>query len=178
MLSINDLPHYKSTDYEMWEGRWELIEGIPYAMTPSPNYRHQTISQEIARLLGDALDDCEQCRAVLPVDWRITEDTIVQPDNMVICFQPAGKFLTRAPSLIFEILSESTAHKDRHVKYAIYEREGVNYYCIIDPENSVAKIYHLSSGHYVKQIDATEESYLFDLGASHIDFDFSRIWAE
>lgn len=178
MLSINDLPHYNYDDYEMWEGRWELIEGIPYAMTPSPNFRHQKISQEIAHLLGDALDDCEQCQAVLPVDWRVAEDTIVQPDNMVICFQPAGKFLTRAPSLIFEILSDSTAHKDRHTKYSIYEREGVNYYCIIDPENSVAKIYRLLAGRYVKQLDATEESFEFDLGKCHIDFDFSRIWAE
>lgn len=178
MLSVDDLPHYQHKDYELWEGRWELIEGIPYAMTPSPTFRHQQISQEIARQLGDALIDCEQCRAVLPVDWRVAEDTILQPDNMVICYRPAGKFLTRAPSLIFEILSESTAHKDRHTKYAIYEHEGVGYYCIIDPENSVAKIYRLQAGRYVKQLDATQESFEFELGECRIDFDFSRIWTE
>ena len=178
MLSVNDLPHYKYKDYALWEGRWELIEGIPYAMTPSPNFRHQKISQEIARLLGDALLDCEQCQAVLPVDWRVAEDTIVQPDNMVICYQPAGNFLTMAPSLIFEVLSESTSHKDRHTKYSIYEHEGVKYYSIIDPENSIAKIYRLFSGRYVKQLDTTDESFEFDLGECRINFDFSRIWAE
>lgn len=178
MLSENDLPHYTYDDYMLWEGRWELIEGIPYAMTPSPNFRHQRISHIIARLLDEALDNCNLCQGVLPVDWIVAEDTIVQPDNMVICYQPAGNFLTRAPALIFEILSASTAQKDRNIKFSIYEREGVSYYCIVDPENDVAKIYLLQAGRYIKQLDATDESVEFDLGICRIDFDFSRIWAE
>ena len=36
MLTIDELPHYSYQDYRRWEGDWELIEGIPYAMTPSP----------------------------------------------------------------------------------------------------------------------------------------------
>ena len=28
------LPHYTYEDYCMWEGNWELIDGIPYAMSP------------------------------------------------------------------------------------------------------------------------------------------------
>jgi Uma2 family endonuclease len=139
MLSADDLPYYTYEDYALWEGRWELIEGIPYAMTPSPGFQHQKISQQVAYILGDALDDCKSCQAVLPVDWIVAEDTILQPDNMVICYQPVDKVLTKAPSLIFEILSPSTAHKDRRTKYAIYEREGVRYYCIVDPANRACR---------------------------------------
>jgi Uma2 family endonuclease len=176
VLTPTELPHYVYDDYVLWEGKWELIEGIPYAMMPSPSFRHQRISQEIARLLSDGLDGCEYCNAVLPVDWKVTEDTVVQPDNMVICYQPAGDFLTKAPSLIFEILSPATAEKDRKTKYSIYEREGVDYYCIVDPVNGVAKVFGLRDGRYVKQMDATDESFEFDLGKCKLDFEFARIW--
>ena len=27
-------PHYTYEDFCQWEGQWELIQGIPYAMTP------------------------------------------------------------------------------------------------------------------------------------------------
>jgi hypothetical protein len=30
------LPHYTYEEYWLWEGRWELIVGIPYAMIPAP----------------------------------------------------------------------------------------------------------------------------------------------
>jgi len=50
-LTERELPHYTYEDYSNWEGRWELIQGIPYAMSPSPSYTHQRISQKIARLL-------------------------------------------------------------------------------------------------------------------------------
>ncbi len=35
------LPQYTYTDYEQWEGDWELIYGFPYAMSPSPKRTHQ-----------------------------------------------------------------------------------------------------------------------------------------
>jgi Uma2 family endonuclease len=178
MLRPEELPHYVYDDYALWEGRWELIEGIPFAMTPSPSYRHQRISQKIGYLLEQGLQECEYCRALLPTDWQVAEDTVVQPDNMVICYQPSTAFLTKAPSLIFEILSPATAEKDRHTKYSIYEREGVMYYCIVDPENNVAKIYRLRDGRYVKQMDATDESFEFDLGKCRVALDFAHIWRE
>jgi Uma2 family endonuclease len=31
-------------DWAGWDGRWELIHGVPYAMTPSPGFEHQRIS--------------------------------------------------------------------------------------------------------------------------------------
>lgn len=40
-LKIEDLPHYTYDDYAQWEGRWEIIEGVPYAMSPAPTIKHQ-----------------------------------------------------------------------------------------------------------------------------------------
>ncbi len=176
MLTIDELPHYRYEDYRRWEGDWEMIEGVPYAMTPSPTLKHQRVSQKIARYLDEALDDCPQCQALLAIDWVVSEDTVVQPDNLVICHEEEGEFLTRAPVLIFEILSPSTWKKDRVTKFRLYEREGVLHYCIVDPETRVAKIYRLVQGRYIKQADVSGENYCFELAKCDFDFDFSKIW--
>lgn len=178
MPTADELPHYHYEDYANWEGDWELIKGIPYAMTPSPTLRHQHISQKIARYLDEALDNCPQCQALLAIDWIISDDTVVQPDNLVICHQEQGNFLTQAPVLIFEILSPSTAQKDRVTKFRLYEKEAVRWYCLVDPEHSVAKIYHQEQGKLIKLRDISNESHEFDLNKCRIDFDFSGIWPE
>lgn len=33
MSAVKLLPYYTYKDYCNWEGRWELIEGIPFAMS-------------------------------------------------------------------------------------------------------------------------------------------------
>jgi Uma2 family endonuclease len=172
------LPHYTYDEYKLWEGEWELIDGIPYAMAPAPLIAHQQISQRIARYLDEALEACETCRALLPVDWKVSDDTVVQPDNLVICHTPLQEaYLTKAPDLIFEILSKSTAHKDTGLKFALYEREGVGYYVIVDPSEKVAKVYRLNDeGRYVKVCDTRDEAVEFTLKACRFSFDFSKIW--
>lgn len=176
MLSADELPHYRYADYKLWEGDWELIEGIPYAMTPSPVLKHQQITQKIAWQLEDRLSDCTRCQPLPALDWIISDDTVVQPDNLVICHKPEGDFLTRSPALIFEILSPSTSKKDRVTKFHLYEREGVLYYCLVDPDNRVTKIYRLVQGSYIKEADVDTETHEFDLGECSLPLDFSKIW--
>lgn len=176
ILEQTDLPHYTYDDYVLWEGRWELLDGIPYAMTPAPSIDHQRISQKIARLLDEALEHCDECVALLPVDWKITEDTVVQPDNLVVCYQPSGNYLTRAPSLIFEVLSPSTQTKDENVKFRLYETESVLYYCLVYPEDRLIKIFLLKDGRYIKQIDATTQTFRFELSNCQIQLDCSKVW--
>lgn len=174
---FEDLPRYTYENYLNWEGRWELIYGLAHAMSPSPSIEHQCISQHIASQLEQALENCKECRALLPVDWKIDEETIVQPDNLVVCGElEKMAYLCKTPALIFEILSKSTAHKDRNTKFNLYEREGVKYYVIVDPVETLAKIYRLQDGRYIKVLDAVRDSVEFDLGKCGIHFDFAKIW--
>jgi hypothetical protein len=53
--AIKVLPHYIYDEYCKWEGRWELIEGIPYAMSPTLLPRHQWVSANIKGEIRDAL---------------------------------------------------------------------------------------------------------------------------
>ncbi len=171
------IPHYTYEDYKNWEGRWELIEGIPFAMSPAPTVKHQLLSNKIAWQLEEKLKDCKECKALLPVDWKISHDTVVQPDNLVICYPLEDKpYITKSPAIIFEVISKSTQEKDEKIKFEIYEREGVKYYVLVYPEDRLAKVFKLINGKYSKLIDATNETVKFDLKNCEIDFDFSKIW--
>ncbi|MCP5053053.1 MAG: Uma2 family endonuclease [bacterium] len=176
-LRIEDLPHYSYDDYRQWEGRWEVIKGIPYAMTPSPTYDHQQISQNINLQLYELLKKCPLCRTILPMDWQITEDTVVQPDNMVICGDNTDKAkLTITPVLVFEILSPSTVNKDRVLKYQLYQQAGVRYYCMVDPKVRSVEVFVLNRDRY-REVDFFEDVKMnFDLGSCSIAFDLSDIF--
>jgi Uma2 family endonuclease len=177
VLRNEDLPHYTYDDYVRWEGRWEIINGIPYAMVPAPAFKHQVISNNIAAQLFWLLKDCKKCTAVLPVDWQISEDTVVQPDNLVVCGKITDdKKLSIPPVLVFEVLSPSTVRKDRVLKYQLYREAGLKYYCIVDTDTNSADIFALQGGEYEKIEDSPDGKIFFDLGPCSIVFDFNEVF--
>lgn len=175
-LRADYLPHYTYQDMRNWEGRWEIINGLIYAMSPMHTSKHQRISNNIAWELNKMLADCKRCKALLPVDWKVSDDTVVQPDNLVVCDYEDAAYITKTPVVIFEVLSPSTAIKDATIKFDIYEREGVKYYCMVDPNDQIAKLYILIDGRYAKVIDTASAKVPFDIEDCHGEFDFSQIW--
>lgn len=175
-IRVEDLPHYTYDDYKIWEGRWELIEGVPYAMAPSPTFEHQDISANIHIELKNLLKKCKHCSCILAVDWKISEEIVLCPDNSVVCNEIITDFIETVPAIIFEVLSPSTKKKDRTIKYNIYQEQGVKYYILVDPKGSFAEIYRLENGYYRLQGELTNENYIFDLGACQIDFNFGNLF--
>ncbi len=175
-VKVEDIPYYTYEDYKHWKDQWEIIGGIAYAMSPAPMIKHQKVSNNIAWVLKEELQTCKNCQALLPVDWKISEDTVVQPDNLIVCYEPKGAYLTKAPMMIFEILSKSTAKKDQTVKFKLYQSEGVKYYIIVDPDENIAKAYELKDGNYIKMVDATDENVDFELKDCGIRIDFNKLW--
>jgi Uma2 family endonuclease len=169
---------YTYEDYLKWDDRWELIDGVPYAMSPSPALGHQTSSQKIAFQLLEELKNCPQCRAVLATDWRIDEHTVVCPDNAVVCDLPDdAQYINRTPVIVFEVLSPSTKHRDRGVKFNLYQQQAVKYYVMVDPVSGLAEIYHLVEGEYQMLTETLhKDTIAFDLdNGCQLDFDFSQI---
>ncbi len=174
--AIKILPHYTYADYEQWEGQWELMEGIPYAMSPLPVPKHQKIATAIASEFTVALKTCKQCTAYQPIDYRITDDTILQPDMLVAGGEITKKYLDFPPALVVEILSPSTALKDRHSKYSLYESQAIPYYLIISPDSEEVEVYALQAGAYVLEQQGKQFSYSFLLGECTAKIDFAEIW--
>ena len=159
-MDINDaLPQYKRNtyaDYSAWDGdeRWELINGVPYAMSPGPSEGHQSVLLKLARQLGDYLDG-KPCKVfVAPFDVRLNantyDDTVVQPDILVVCDDSKldGKSCVGAPDLVIEILSPSTALKDKNLKFKKYLEAGVREYWIADPDSKTISAHILDNGRY------------------------------
>ena len=159
-MSLPELKHpgYTVEDWKTWEGRWELINGAAYDMTPAPTLEHQRISSKLHLAIGNALEaarrssgggECEIFAA--PVDVYLG-NAVVQPDLLVVC-DPAKKSergIEGPPDLVVEILSPSTASKDVTRKWWLYEAAGVPEYLLLDPGERVGKLLRLEAGRYVE----------------------------
>jgi Uma2 family endonuclease len=153
-LTINDLPRYTYQDYEKWEGDWELIKGFPYSILPSPTWQHQSFGAEFVSKFISALNDIglkESCKVLYSCDWIVNEDTVVRPDVMIVCEPIEGKYPTKPPSMILEILSPATILKDRNTKYNLYQAYGVKYYIIANPDKKEIEIFLLEGNQYKLQ---------------------------
>ncbi|CAD6876807.1 Uma2 family endonuclease [Methylomonas fluvii] len=144
---------FSVADYTGWpdDERWELIDGVPYNMSPAPSIKHQNVVMTIAAKLKAELKG-KPCKPfIAPVDVILSEHDVVQPDLLVVCaLEKIGeKAIHGAPDLVVEVLSPSTALKDMREKKALYERAGVREYVVIDPlENYVQRFFLGADGRY------------------------------
>ena len=124
-------------DYLTWpdEGRWEIIDGTAYDMSPAPDWDHQRIVINLSEFLNVALRGKKCIPMAAPFDVVLSDENVVQPDVFVLCDQNKNikKSVQGAPDLVIEVLSPSTGHKDQTVKKDIYELYGVKEYLIVDP---------------------------------------------
>ena len=167
---------YTYQDYLLWKGDWELVNGYPYAMAPSPIKDHQWFGKTFIRKIENKLEEngsnCN-CQAFYELDWIIDDESVVRPDCVVLCNTSADdNYITKSPSLIVEISSHSTKLRDRNTKYNLYEMKAVKYYVIADTENKTVDVFELINDKYVQKRDT-----LFQLTTTcSIDFDVYSLW--
>lgn len=171
------LPNYSYKDYCQWEGQWELIEGIPYAMLPQPVPAHQRINGRLFSKFDNPLTKkCKDCKVYIPIDWKINSKTILQPDLVIVCKEIEKSFLDFAPILVAEILSPSTAIKDRNIKKQIYLSQGVKYYLILDPKTKKNEVYELVNNEYTLKTTSPKTFTFLLEDDCKAKVDFSDIW--
>ena len=125
--------------------RYEFIGGRLY-VTAACATRHQRISSRLLHALMAILEPAhgEVFFAQLLVEFPGTGDR-VQPDLFFVSNERRGiigeKQVTGAPDLVVEILSPSTAHRDRGIKLDLYARRGVREYWIVDPVEDVVDVW-------------------------------------
>ena len=145
---------YTYQDYLNWsdDERWEIIDGVPYNMTPSPTSKHQGIVTNFARVLSNNLINTSCKIFVAPLDVYFEEKNFTQPDVFVVCDKSkiTEKNIQGAPDLIIEVLSPSTQLKDRREKRYLYERFGVKEYILVYPQQEIVERYILKDNEYSK----------------------------
>lgn len=170
------LPHYTYDDWVRWEGLWELIDGLPWAISSSSDIKHQVISSKLVTEFAISLKACNKCNGYLPIAYRVTDDTILQPDMLVVDDEIIKDYLDFTPSLVAEILSAVTELKDRYTKYNIYESQGIRYYIIVVPGKEEVEIYELINGEYKLKQSGKDIVHEFFFPECTARVDYKEIW--
>ena len=138
----------------------ELIEG-EIVTTPTPVYSHQQTVFTTAKWI-DA-NARNGVTVISPMDVYLDEQTVLQPDifwvsdNSKSCRLQEG-YWYGAPDLVVEVLSPSTAVKDRGVKFDLYEQHGVREYWLVDPLGRFIEVWMLQQGRFT-QLGAYEAEF-------------------
>ena len=148
---------YTYADYYTWNDgkRYELIDGTAYLMEPAPRWEHQDISINLEYRFKSLLEGKPGMMFHAPFDVRLNawagDDTVLQPD--IIVFRDRSKLhgtgCIGAPDMVIEILSPSTARRDKVDKFNQYLRAGVREYWIVDPDEKTVDAYILENGKYI-----------------------------
>ena len=102
---------------------------------------------------------------------------MVQPDLLIVCQKIEKDFLDFSPVLIVEILSASTASKDRGEKMEIYLSQQVKYYLIVDTKFKKIEIYQFVEGKYdLVAISPLNFLFIFEETNCKADVNFLSIW--
>lgn len=169
--------------------RWEIIDGVPYNMSPAPGTEHQYVSGELFGSIWTYLKD-KACQVfAAPFDVRFSGkknepdenvETVVQPDLVVVCDEENldKRGCNGVPDIVVEILSPSTAYKDTSEKLALYERYGVREYWIVNPDAKYIMLYQLNGKKYSKPKYLTNADNLTSSVLTGLDIDLSSIWKE
>jgi Uma2 family endonuclease len=123
--------------------RHELLDG-EHVVTPAPAYRHQAIHGVLYYALMQALKERTHLKVMSsPADLIYGPKLLVQPDLFVFRRTPGQPVQSwrdvGTPVLAIEILSPSTAARDRGKKRQIYQRLGVDQYWIVDPDSRLVE---------------------------------------
>ena len=127
--------------------RYEVIHG-ELAVTPAPTGRHQLVVAHLVRILGTFVHD-HTLGEVLPspIDVLFGESDYFEPDVVFIRMDRTHLIGDRGiegpPDLVVEILSPSTAHRDRGIKLERYRHFGVPEYWIVDPDARTVEVWPL-----------------------------------
>jgi Uma2 family endonuclease len=121
------------------EGRWELRDGVPLAMSPErvihgeTKFSAGTAFKDTIKKAGIRCEAFVDCLAI-----RVDQRTTFQPDVVVNCGDRLAPHVMEAPRPIIavEILSPSTRAVDMRLKVRRYfEIPSIQHYLILDPDD-------------------------------------------
>lgn len=134
-----------------------LAEGPPFAelisgniiMAPSPFRSHQRVIQRIYQLIQNHLDQHPSGESYLaPFDIHFGESDVLCPDLSFFsserCHLLSDRGAEGAPDLVIEVLSPSTARRDRKDKREIYTRHGVKELWLVNTELETIEVFDLA----------------------------------
>ena len=153
MLSPNPAVKFTYEDYQHTpeDQHYELLDG-ELIMAPAPTLGHQRIDTKLGWRLAQFVEERDLGEVFFaPCDVVLSNADVVQPDLLFVSHQRAhlllgGANVLGAPDLVVEILSPSTAGRDRTLKRTLYAKHGVQEYWLVDPDARTVTVLRLDAG--------------------------------
>lgn len=170
------LEKYTYEDYldidQTTQERVELIFGEIYMMAGA-SALHQDVALNLAFILKNFVKDRKKCfPRVAPFDLKLNLNdniSIVQPDVMLFCEEK------ELPCVVFEVLSPSTALKDKTIKKDLYEQNGVKEYFLVNTEFKLIEKFVLENGKYsISNIYGEEDD--VEIGCLNEKFNLTQVF--
>jgi Uma2 family endonuclease len=157
--SLPALGPYRRRDYEQLpdQPRHELLFGRLY-VTPAPTLGHGIASQVLWPYFDRIAMASGGLAFYAPADVALADHSVVQPDILYISaarLNIAGRHVEGAPDLVVEILSPSTAHRDKGEKLLLYALYGVQEYWLTYLEERRFEFLINEEGRFVEVPHAT-----------------------
>jgi len=125
---------------------FEFFNGEVFNMAPSPGSRHQNIVLALGASLRNLLRDQKCTPFIAPLDVRLSETDVVQPDILIVCDEKKiqDNYIDGAPDVAIEVISPGSLKHDRLRKFNLYARFGVQEYWLVSPQNTLVEIFQLN----------------------------------
>lgn len=131
----------------------ELIRG-ELIVSPSPRNKHQDSVFGTAKVIDQRKPDGRV--VIAPMDVYLDGDNVLQPDVFWasadgMCKLGEDDYWYGAPDLVVEVISPTSAARDRGDQFDIYEASGVREYWLIDPEGRYIEVYTRVDNRFTRQ---------------------------
>ena len=132
--------------------RYELLDG-ELIMVPASRTAHQRTSRDILIPINTFVAENDLGEVfIAPCDVVLSDTDVVQPDLLFVSKERSHIInednIRGAPDLVIEILSPSTAQRDRTLKRTLYALHGVPEYWQADTDAKIAMVLTLDNGEY------------------------------
>ena len=123
--------------------KYEVVHG-ELLVSPAPRRQHQRLVGRLMLLLGNYLMAEPVGEAYPGGDVGFGDDSLVIPDLLVSDLPSArtgGWDSETPPLLVIEVLSDSTAKRDRFTKRRLYQEMGVPLYWLVDADSQTVEVW-------------------------------------
>lgn len=169
-MTLPAVAHLTAEEYLAWENsqpdKHEYLAGEVFAMVGATR-KHVTVAVNVLNLLSAHLDNSPYRVYMADMKVRVeAANAFFYPDVFVTCDERdhyAETFMT-APTLIVEVLSESTDGYDRGEKFAAYRKlPSLREYLLIEPERKRIECFRRGEeGSWILREFAPEEPVLLE----------------
>ena len=182
-------PAFKPTLYEQLESlpeglTGEILNGQLYTQ-PRPSGPHARASVVLDRVIGRHYDDGDGPGGwwlfIEPEVHFVRDTEVAVPDlagwrRIRMPRIPGDHRFEVTPDWVCEILSPSTASKDREIKMPMYAHYHVPYAWLVDPNHRTLEAYVLEDGQWRLHANASEEDIISVPPFAALQLDLKKLW--